>query len=320
MAELKNQDYVPKVLLSRFTNPDRTTTNLFNVHTNNIRTSIPYKPQCSIDYFYGKDLEIEKRLGILENRVGSILNVIEARPETYIKPYSEEHVLLTIFSLYQYVRTLKTLETVKSVVSLASDEIKKQTRQDIMPKLLEAANGKATKEQVEEFFDSMTLSLAKPHFAIFSIADKEIEPTLRLRMKIIQNKTTKPFIISDNPLVYMHQQDTDCFYRMLLPLTPKLALVFYDNKKYKIGEKHSTTHELHNDKDVFHLNSLQYMNSKTNLYFNSSLNLKDLQSYSRTFRNDRINNPITPTLQQGSPFLKSNRPKSGHSFSFVKKI
>jgi len=319
-TEYANQHYVPKLLLKRFSYEDKINIGLMSASSGEVRSPIPYKPQCAKHYFYGKDLFIEKKLGKIEDETGKIIDLISSISDPHIDRSSRAHILLTIFAVYQYVRTDKALKLAEEVVEKNYSIAKEHAKPNLMLKLAETANGQLSEQELSEFYDNVTVSMTNPHSIMFESANSIILPSLQLEMKLLINDTEIPFIISDNPLVYMDAQSEDCFYRMLLPLTPKLLLVFYDGRKYKIGLRKANFHKLTNETDVFYLNVLQYLNCQKNIYFGPGTPTKHLMSLNRSFKKLRANEATTLTELNGRAFLKTNRPKVNHRFSFVKRI
>lgn len=315
-----NQHYVPRLLLKRFTGPDKINIGLMNALTGEIKPSIPYKPQCAKSYFYGKDLLIEKELGRIENEVGNIINTISSIPNPQIERFSRAHMFLTIFSVYQYVRTEKALQLAEEVIAKSFSIIKNQTKPQLMLKLAEAAKGALSERELSEYCDSVNISITNLHSTLFETANNMIRPSMLLEMKLLINYTDTPFIISDNPLIYMSDGNEDCFYRMLLPLAPNLLIAFYDGKKYKIGLRKSHFHKITNKTDIFYLNALQYLNCNKNIYFNPQTPVKHLSSLNKSFKKFRFSEASTLIEFNYQPFLLTNRPTVNHRFSFAKHI
>ncbi|EHR40297.1 DUF4238 domain-containing protein [Alishewanella jeotgali] len=327
MAEYKLQHYVPKVLLRQFAHKREYAKNSENTHigmvvisTEKIKTSIPYASQCAADYFYGKDLVIESKLGNIETAIGNIIKNTIGQEKSNIKHLSAEHLYLTIFSVYQYVRTEKALNFAKEVVEKNFSVIKEHSKLELVKKLADVANGQLTEEELLDFIDNVKLEVKKLHSPLFISANGIIASALKLKMKVLENKTKNPFIVSDNPLVYVPENDPICFYRMLLPLTPKLLLVFYDDKKYKIGNRKSSYHTIYNSQDVFYLNVLQYLNSSKNIYFSKQVSIKHLTEIIRSFKEMRFTENTNLTEINKRPFLNANRPSVSYKFNFVRKI
>lgn len=319
-AEYANQHYVPRLLLRRFTNSDKINIGLMNALSGEIKSSIPHKPQCAKRYFYGKDLVIEKKLAQIESEIGKIIESISSASDPHIERLSYAHKLLTIFSIYQHVRTDKALKLAEEAVEKKFAIIKEHVKPELMLKLGEVAKGKLSEGELSEFYDSVNVSIANPHTILFENANKQIDSSLQLEMKLLLNETDIPFIISDNPLVYMNEGDDANFYRMLLPLTPKVLLAFYDGSRYKIGLRKKNFHKIVEAVDVFYLNALQYLNCNNNIYFGPNTSTKHLVSLNSSFKKYRFNEAIELTKLNGQPFFKTNRPKVNYSFSFAKKI
>lgn len=319
-TEYANQHFVPKLLLKRFSHEDKINIGLMSAASGEIKSSIPYKPQCAKHYFYGKDLVIEKKLGEIEGEVGKIIDLISLVPIPNIERLSRAHILLTVFSVYQYVRTDKALKLAEEVVTKNYSIIKEHARPELMPKLAEVANGQLSEQELHEFYDSVAVSMTNPHSILFESANSIMVPSLKLEMKLLINETRTPFIISDNPLIYMDAESNSCFYRMLLPLTPKLLLVFYDKCNHKIGLRKTSFHKLTNEVDVFYLNALQYLNCQKNIYFGPGTSRAHLESLDKSFKKNRFKESTTMTELNGQAFLETNRPRVNYKFSFVRRI
>ncbi|MCE9860341.1 DUF4238 domain-containing protein [Aeromonas caviae] len=314
------QHFVPRVLLKQFTDENLMDINFMRVSNGEITRSIPYKPQCAKKFFYGKELSIENKLGELEGNFGRVIRTLKNINEPNVERYSLAHIYLTIFSVYQYVRTEKALDVTNDILTKSFSVLKEKSKSELLPKLLEVANGECTESEILEFYESITVSMDNPHTILFGTANEIIPEILDLNFKIIKNTSPLPFICSDNPLIYMHDGSTDCFFRLMLPLTPDLLLVFYNGKRYKIGLRKYNFHKLTNVDDIYHINAIQYLNSHKNIYFNSKVPPRHVMELQSKFKKLKPQEETTLVELNGLPFLKSNRPVINYKFSFVKKL
>lgn len=85
MAEKKNQHYVPRRYLRNFLPGEKKAICLYNLPSKKARSNASIKHQCSVPYFYGKDLVIENALQDLEGEVARIIRDI-IRTGTVPKP------------------------------------------------------------------------------------------------------------------------------------------------------------------------------------------------------------------------------------------
>lgn len=103
MASNKNQHFVPRCYLKPFTlNGEGAAMNLFNIDRQRFVYKAPVKNQCSRDYFYGKDLILEKQLQTYEAEYAGLLSRI--RSPGYVLE-ADHKVILSRFWLLQYLRT-----------------------------------------------------------------------------------------------------------------------------------------------------------------------------------------------------------------------
>ena len=78
MPEYKRQHYVPRCHLKPFSlDQEGTAINLYNLNAERSIKNAPLKSQCARNYFYGKDLEIEKTLRYLEDDYSEVLRKIQ---------------------------------------------------------------------------------------------------------------------------------------------------------------------------------------------------------------------------------------------------
>ena len=103
MPDNKKHHYVPRFYLKRFSR-DSKSINIWNIPQRKIITTAPYRDQCYKNYFYGKEPNIEKALGLVESNVGSILTSI-SDTETLPEQFSDDFVILVLYILMQHVRT-----------------------------------------------------------------------------------------------------------------------------------------------------------------------------------------------------------------------
>src|SRR6476660_6741129 len=103
MASNKNQHFVPRCYLRPFTiGGVGSAINLYNIDRQKFIELAPVKHQCSGDYFYGKDPELEKAIQSVEGAYGATLRAIIG-PQ-YSLTDEHRHVL-KIFWLLQHLRT-----------------------------------------------------------------------------------------------------------------------------------------------------------------------------------------------------------------------
>ncbi|MFC5427547.1 DUF4238 domain-containing protein [Paraburkholderia denitrificans] len=270
MAENKKQHYVPQFYLRNFSwGEDRLPIKLFTIKRGEHFTAGNLKGQCYEDYFYGKDLTIEKMFGTLEGRVTPIVDGIVASGEAPVR-YSTDHDALLTFVLLQYARTKHAGE--------ANDE-----QAEKFAKLLLSKD-----ETIEpEHLEKLKISLEKP----FNNSLKAIAECLPLahdlRIKIAINRTPIRFVTSDHPVVFSNQYGEDRIassniglaskgLQIFYPVSPWHMVVLYDEAIYKIGNRKGTSVDVTSVADVQKLNDLQWLNALENVYFDNTQQLSEI--------------------------------------------
>ena len=103
MASNKNQHFVPRCHLRPFTlEAEDAAISLFNLDRKKLILNAPVKNQCSKDYFYGKDEQLEKAIQLIESGYGKALRdlIQNSRPLT-----EGNKTVFKIFWLFQHLRT-----------------------------------------------------------------------------------------------------------------------------------------------------------------------------------------------------------------------
>jgi len=251
VATNKNQHFVPRCYLRQFTvdGTDRAI-NLYNIDRDRFIEGAPVKNQCSGDYFYGKDPLLENAIQIVERSYGAAVREI-LRPSYCLT--DEHRSLLKLFWLLQHLRTeaasKRAVEMTNSMASLAdpqNTEFRMQIRE-------------AVQVAMHTFVDLMEI-----------VSD--------LKVCLMRNRSTAPFVTSDDPAVLTnrwHLQDpkrTGLSFGLgsagtvlLLPLSPSVLCIAYD------GDMHSIPHrdgwvDLRHTQDADALNQHQYLNCRANIF------------------------------------------------------
>jgi len=103
MATNKNQHFVPRCYLRPFTiDGADAAINIYNLDRKKIIPMAPVKNQCSGNYFYGQDKQLEHAIQLVESGYGISLRKILNSSKTL--PDSDKSILNT-FWLFQHLRT-----------------------------------------------------------------------------------------------------------------------------------------------------------------------------------------------------------------------
>jgi hypothetical protein len=271
MPSNKNQHFVPKCYLRAFTK-DQTghSINVYNLQKNLLITDAPVKNQCSGDYFYGEDLQVEKSLQKIEGDYAQAL--VAARMN------SSNSQLLDVFKsfwLTQYIRTEAASRREAELAAKIDDFVDSEPHRISM----------TIRETVQA-------AMARIPTMRFSVMD--------LRGCLIRNRSHIPFVSSDDPAVLTNKWynlDDRCAgiaYGLssagtlcVLPLSPEILFLAYDNDVYRI-EKKDGWGDLKRDHDALAFNQIQFLNCRANIYFHAQRDGMLWQKQAQLLINRRI--------------------------------
>jgi len=287
MPEKKNQHYVPQLLLRNFSKNGKSI-DLINLNSMLCVRDAAIKNQCSDDYFYGKDLIIENALGDIE---GIARSLISGMISTGVAPKqkSNDHYSLLVFTAFQAFRTKFMAVTVNDSIRLM---LKK-----ILIKVLES--GRVSDISFEEL-NSTKIGYHECGKLILGFIAMALPLLYDLEMKLLVNETGHGFILGDNPAVLYNMSYMGISHicvtgiqskglMMILPVTTKHCLIFYDKNEYKVGGKSLKPITIQNKEDIIELNKLQILNSYDNIYFdkNDEIHLLQIISGVKSYRRDQ---------------------------------
>lgn len=268
---------MPRCYLRPFTAPGtEAAINLYNVDRQRIIKGAPLKHQCSGSYFYGQDLNLEKAIQGLEARYATVLRAI-VQPGYAL---SDDHrSVLRYFWLFQHMRT--------EAASIRSVQ---------MTELMGRTAGVPDTEYRVEIREAVQMAMRTFVEEMHVVDD--------LKICLIRNRTTTPFVTSDDPAIltnrwYLHDRRTrgrsfglkSAGNLLLLPMMPKVLCVGYDGDVYSIPNNAGWV-DVGRPEDVEAINEHQFLNCRANIFFQdpSAAGLVD-EAYQR---------------------VKSRRPKARH--------
>jgi len=160
---------------------------------------------------------------------------------------------------------------------------------------------------------------------------------LDLRCKIIALRESPGFITSDSPVIYYNQflesrrpalgniGLLNKGLQIIFPISPRVLLMWYAGRIYKVGEKREDVVWTRNSTDVEGLNALQFVSADENLYFSPDISEGYLRSLASKNRHTRSQYHTTVTeytsVSDGDQRLLHIRPpeiRCNLSLSFVK--
>lgn len=300
-TDKKNQHYIPKFYLRNFSyNNNQKQIGVFNLAREFYHQTAKLKTQGSKSYFYGYDGKIEDALGKIESRISPIIkNIVDA--DTLPDKNSSAHFTLLTFIVLTHLRSPIALQSIQGMDKEMSRRIEQLSpeidKEKYIPKM-------SHQEQV-----AFALSMVKDIIPIL----------IDLDFKIISNKSTRPFISSDFPIVRYNQfleqhnweRGTTGYgtvgLQVFLPLNSNKMLIIYDSGVYKVGFKKRNILELHQDREIDDLNVLQFLNSFETIFFDQHANeeyIRRIHEKSKNFyRAHREHSKLLYAHKLGSRYL-----------------
>lgn len=268
MADKENQHYVPQYYFRFFSNNGKSIS-LINKSTGKLVTTASIKGQASKSYFYG-DKVVEDSITKLESCFLAPLKKLKDC-KSFASLDDSEVILILQSIMFQRSRTLATrldrrdqsqhianlfLEIAINNCEDLSDEIKQQLRESttVVPD--------AKEFQKIEIIESVS----NAHF-LFDLG-----------RAILKNRTNKPFIFGDAPVVFSNPFQQNICSRGVLgmrnpgliiffPLSPRTAIFLYDRNVYKVKPNKNGNIDVRHAKDIDQLNSLQLHSAASAAYF-----------------------------------------------------
>ncbi len=295
MANNKKQHFVPKFLLKNFSvHGNKKQIGIYNLVSGKYITAGPLRNEACGDYFYGRDETLETALKSVEDFSAKVIAKIVLTDK-----HPEEHHTLLWFMIIQQSRTEYSAEEIAEATENLSNHLPKE------------------RKFADHLYDS-ALGLENPvHSSIRGVLS--MKPLIEdLAYKLFINRTTCPFILSDNPVV-LHNQFLNSRKKygsntgwavkgltVFLPISPIHCLMFFDKDVYKVGGKSFIPISLTKTNDVHQLNILQYLNANRNLYFNDEIDepyIKFIEGLARKFRRTKKTNLVVIPENENSSLL-----------------
>jgi len=273
MAGEDNQHFVPQFYFRGFSQDGRSICALIR-RTGKTVAKASIRKQASDIGFYG-DPTVEKALSDVEGEcAGALRELVRLQNPELLSP--EHYTLVLVWLNLQRSRTMAARRM-------------SQPMHDKFTRLqLEMAIGHATDlddakkrellgrlDEVEA--DPIPLQLIEMKIAM------ELSASLSdLRPLVLLNRTTRPFVFGDAPVVFYNGLCRDVKIRGVLgtqssglmvffPLTPEAALVLLDDAHYEVKRGCANQVQVRDLRDVASLNKLQLHAASTCLYFSNPL-------------------------------------------------
>lgn len=261
----KNNHFVPRLYLKRFSSVSEKQIGLFNLRTRRIVKNAPIKSQCARDYFYTKDPSFEKAFGHIEGDQRALLdNIISS--SSVPPPGSAARSQLSFCITFQSARTVSSAEH--------QDHMANEFGKAILKHHLTAEGNK----ELLEFLPRVRIQV--PNGVMEEIVkSSRMYPLIDdMDCTLFLNETSEDFLTSDHPVAQCSSlPETSSLSRrvgfasrgliILYPISPRVLLFLSDPGVYLVARNASRMATLTSRRDVMELNLAQCRQAFENLYF-----------------------------------------------------
>lgn len=269
MADSANQHYVPQFYFRGFSLDGRSICVLNRGNGKTIPVA-SIRGQASKKYFYG-DAEVEKALQKIDGAFSRVVNRLRDCPTFDNFAAGEYHVLLQNIML-QKARTMsarkrsrgmqdRLLQLCLTTEAYNNESLDERTREE---RIRSATTAEADPVQYQAMQMSIALELADSLFDLLPV--------------MLENKTNRPFIFGDAPVVFSNpylRRDrlagvlgtSSTGLMVLYPLSPTRQLALLDDSVYKVRCRLPDVLPVRDLRDVSTLNRMQIHNAASAVYF-----------------------------------------------------
>ena len=261
MAEKKNHHFVPQSYQRLFSN-DGKNIGIYVIKKNLIINRSPIKNTMSKDYFYSKDYKIEDSLSDIERLCMLVFHKLENNHDYSL--HEVERINILEYVMIQLGRTTFMSKKLSDDVNEMSLEIFQR-----------CSGVKQLNSHLEFRFDE------PPLFSLSVFARMTINMAdLSFKLVCIDSKCDSYFITSDCPAFTINPYFDYLGFAgvkilgykgacLMMPLTPKLMILFYDSNIYKVGNRKGKV-VISESKDIETLNMLIANEANEILAYNPS--------------------------------------------------
>jgi hypothetical protein len=317
MPTNKSQHFVPQHYLRQFRIEGTKQIGVARLEPFALIPSASISGQCKQDYFYREDGALDELLQQCEHDLGPVL----VRVSRTLLFDGKELVALRLLAVILQSRTRKAVETAKVFPKkIAFEVLNSAIDRGELPPPPEGWN-----EDMMDF-TGMAGVLMKTS-AIPCWLEMQT-----LACKILETAPGTSFITSDHPVVALNQLFASAEphrsfvgfsrsgFQLLLPISPRASLFFYDPKVYKVGTRRNRVVRL-SVSDVELVNSLQVQSAEKCVYFHKAEMASEVRRLAWIYSCDRINikeslreipgrSPNESLIHARQPSVKLRRPWS----------
>lgn len=280
-APVKNQHFVPQFYLRNFSS-DKKSIGAYILKSGTFIKQASISSQASKNYFYSDDMEIEVALSQIEADAAESVTKLLQNPHSKISVTDYKRLLF--YSVIQLGRTVTAADGSVDSAKLFYHETQAYSS---------AFGDTFPQNEKEAIPKTPVLGSLYTHALAYKTGMFD-----NLRYRILINKTRSPFITGDTPACLYNQfrERLGSFsyalaskgFQLYLPLSPNVAIFFYDPQSYKVGFKKQTSIYIQSIKDVDEFNKLIASYARNTLFIPpnavSSLELQKFARYSQNYK------------------------------------
>lgn len=270
----KNQHYVPENYFVEFSKDGTSIGALFK-KSGKAERNVSFGDQSADNWFYGnaerEDKITEFDTRYFNNRVAVLKDLADGATSLS----SQQVRMLLENTQFQHKRTLSFRKAERGVHDFHEEFFAPQV--DDLQNYDSGHSDEAT-EAVKETLGLFFKALSDPkdsQFAKLMLVDTDEVSDLKLA--ILRNRTSNPFIFSDSPVAYTNiaLSDFKCSkiannsvgLQIFYPLNSEFLVLFYDAGVYGMGELDSVVIDVTKNNDISQLNKLQLHEATNSIYF-----------------------------------------------------
>ena len=263
MPENKRHHFVPQNYLKEFSADGESIGVLLTETERCIDKPASINSQAQESYFYGKNLDLEKKLSEVEQILAKNRITIFENESFKMNLYQKE-------VLYQDM--MLQLSRTRYMANMYEEIATAQAR-----RIWRHSNDEYIRTHAEDF----GVKFNNPIIAPMAVVLRKLSICLDLDFKVLVNKTDIPFITSDNPICLYNQyyEEYKIYHsglqstgeQIYYPLSPKYAVLYYDGNVYKTKYRKRNYLDVTDESDINHLNGLICVTANNCVYYNPEL-------------------------------------------------
>ena len=269
MSNRKNHHFVPQFYFRRFSTDGKSVCAITK-ETGQLIAQAPIKSQASKNNFYGT-AEVENVLGEIEGECSKTLRTLSDLADPKMLGDGDVSHLLMYIAL-QRSRTMSARtngQAFQEKIARLHLEVELNNSTEI---------DEETKKEMLEEFDHFGVDPVQAQQLHMSIAVEAAGALEDLHRIMLDNKTNRPFIFGDAPVVFYNAYYRDVRHRgvlglstpgllAFLPLSAEKCLMLMDPACYKIQKMRNNRVQVREFRDVVALNKLQLHAASSCIYF-----------------------------------------------------